>query len=63
MDFGQFVFWAFCGLLAFIGSGIIYVIWELKKSVDGLAVTVAVMIQKHDSLEDRVEKIEEKLSK
>jgi hypothetical protein len=56
MDFAAFKDWAFLGVL----TGGVYILWQIKTSVDELNVKIAVVINRTDSHEKRIEKLEEK---
>ena len=44
MDFSNFIEWAFLG----VTTGGVWILWEMKKSVDGLNVKIAVLISQHE---------------
>jgi hypothetical protein len=58
MDFTQFAFWLLCGLLASFGSLGLVILSKLVQSVEALNVKIAVIIEKIDTHEKRITKLE-----
>lgn len=56
MDFLAFKDWTLLGLL----TGGVYILWQLKASVDQLNVQIAVVIERMNNHEKRIEKLEDK---
>lgn len=54
MDFNSFKDWAFLGLL----SGGVYILYALKNSVDQLNISIAVVIERMNNHEKRIDKLE-----
>lgn len=61
MDFIAFKDWAFLGILSGGICAGCYILWELKKSVDALNIQIAIIIERTDNHEKRIEKLEEKI--
>lgn len=59
MDFTQFAFWLLCGLLASFGSVGLVILGRLVHSVESLNVKIAVIIEKIDTHEKRISKLEQ----
>ncbi len=55
MDFAAFKDWVFLGLL----SGGVWILYALKGSVDQLNVQIAVVIERMNNHENRLDKLEE----
>lgn len=55
MDFLAFKDWVLLGLL----SGGVYILWQLKDSVQQLNVQIAVVIERMNNHEKRLEKLED----
>lgn len=55
MDFNAFKDWAFLGLL----SGGLWVLYGLKDSVDKLNISIAVVIERMNNHEKRIDRLEE----
>ena len=57
MDFNSFKDWAFLGLL----SGGVWILYALKGSVDQLNISIAVVIERMNNHEKRIDKLEAEL--
>lgn len=55
MDFAAFKDWALLGLMT---CGV-YILWDLKGSIDKLNVKIAVVIERMNNHEKRIDKLEE----
>lgn len=56
MDFNAFKEWAFLGML----SGGVIILWQMKNEMSELNTKIALIIQRTDNHEKRIEKLEEK---
>jgi hypothetical protein len=57
MDFNQFREWAFLTVI----TGGVGIMWGLKKSVEELNIKIAVIIEKIDTHEKRISRLEENI--
>lgn len=60
-EFSQFVQWAFYGLISGCAVYLTSVLSGLKNSVDELNIKIAIVIEKTNAHEKRIEKIEDKI--
>lgn len=63
MTFDQFRDWVFMGISSGLASGLLYVLWQMKKTLDNLTVQVAVMIEKDKNHEKTFESHNKRLER
>lgn len=61
MEFGQFVNWGFCGLLAFCALSAVKILGKLYDSVNRLSERVAVIVERTEMHEHRISVLEDKI--
>lgn len=59
MSFSQFIEWVFYGSIGFAAFRMVGILDQLQASVESLNVKIAVVIQRSDNHEKRIERLEE----
>lgn len=61
MNFTQFIEWVFYGVIGFAAFRMVGILDQLQASVESLNVKIAVIIERSDNHEKRIERLEEKV--